>query len=167
MLLRALDRAQVTSLQEQVIVLSSLTVEHVMPQSVTPDVYPYPSAESGSIPWDEQRRSLMHSLGNLTLLTQPLNSTVRNGPFSVKRSAIASQSQLLLNSYFQKFADTDSWDETTIVERGKILAGGRSSTRVMLSVGSGRYSPGGPIMTMLHEKRAVLLVFIDDQSSQA
>ena len=123
MLLKALDHAQVTPLQEQVKVLSSLTVEHVMPQSVTPVVYPYPPADSGSISWEDQRNLLIHSRGNLTLLTQPLNSSVRNGPFSGKRQAIASQSQLLLNSYFQKFTDTDPWDETLIIERGKVLAG--------------------------------------------
>lgn len=64
----------------------------------------------------------MHSLGNLTLLTQPLNSAVRNGPFMLKRPEIARQSQLRLNSYFQNFDDSDPWDETTIIERGKSLA---------------------------------------------
>lgn len=109
-----------------------------MPQSATTDVYPYPLAESGAMPWDAQRPLLMHSLGNLTLLTQPLNSAVRHGPFSVKRPAIASQSQLLLNSYFQKFVDTDSWDETTIVERGKVLA------TLALEVWPKTQSPQGP-----------------------
>jgi len=37
----------------------------------------------------------------------------------------------------------------------------------MPSVESGRYSPGGPIMSMLHEKPVVPVVFIDDQPPQA
>jgi hypothetical protein len=71
----------------------------------------------------KSRRSiLLHSLGNLTLLTQPLNSGISNGPFHAKRPEITKQSLLILNSYFQRFSDNDTWDEDKILERGKLLA---------------------------------------------
>ncbi len=60
-----------------------------------------------------------HRLGNLTLLTQPLNSSVSNGPYYAKRQEIASQSLLALNSYFQH---QDTWDEVAILRRGEVLA---------------------------------------------
>ena len=71
---------------------------------------------------ESRRWTLLHSLGNLTLLTQPLNSEVSNGPFSIKRPEITKQSLLILNSYFQRFSDDDTWNEDTILERGKHLA---------------------------------------------
>ena len=71
----------------------------------------------------KSRRSiLLHSLGNLTLLTEPLNSGVSNGPFCAKRPEITKQSLLILNSYFQSFSDNDMWDEDKILERGRYLA---------------------------------------------
>ena len=60
----------------------------------------------------------MHSLGNLTLLTQELNSSVSNGPFAAKRREIAKQSVLRLNTYFQ---DATTWDEVEIAKRGETL----------------------------------------------
>ena len=68
------------------------------------------------------RRSILHCLGNLTMLTQPLNSEVSNGPFNLKRPEITKQSLLVLNSYFQRFSDNDVWNEKTIFERGLYLA---------------------------------------------
>jgi hypothetical protein len=60
----------------------------------------------------------MHSFGNLTLLTQPLNAAVSNGAYVVKRPEILKQSALALNRYFQ---DVQTWDESQIENRGKIL----------------------------------------------
>jgi hypothetical protein len=67
---------------------------------------------------DERRNRLKHSFGNLTLLTQSLNSSVSNGPFLGKREEITAQSNLRLNAYFQK---ADEWDEAAIIARGGVL----------------------------------------------
>jgi hypothetical protein len=94
-----------------------------MPQGFKPDEWSYPSQEGiDQAEQESRRRSLLHSLGNLTLLTQPLNSEVSNGPFRLKRPEITKQSLLTLNSYFQRFPDSDCWNEDTIIERGKRLA---------------------------------------------
>ena len=68
-----------------------------------------------------KRNAVLQTIGNLTLLTQPLNSAVSNGPFKQKREAIAGQSQLRLNSYFQKPRDMVEWNEQDIVNRASHL----------------------------------------------
>lgn len=125
LVLTALELASRTSLQESLSlpINNSLTIEHVMPQGLKPEEWPYPEQESADKQeQDSRRQTLLHSLGNLTLLTQPLNSEVSNGPFSAKRPEITKQSLLVLNSYFQRFSDDDTWNEDTIIERGKRLA---------------------------------------------
>ena len=72
----------------------------------------------------------VHRFGNLTLLTQPLNSSISNGPFADtigvegeqvlgKRSRLG-QSALLLNTYFHQAA-LATWDDLAIENRAKAL----------------------------------------------
>jgi hypothetical protein len=125
MALTALELASRTPRQESLPlpINNQLTIEHVMPQGFKAEEWPYPEHESVDKQEQESRRqTLLHSLGNLTLLTQPLNSEVSNGPFKIKRPEITKQSLLILNSYFQKFSDDDVWDENTIIQRGEHLA---------------------------------------------
>ena len=65
-----------------------------------------------------KRNRLLQSFGNLTLLTQPLNSSVSNGPYPQKRAAIGEHSLLVMNREVCKY---ESWDEEQIVIRGKSL----------------------------------------------
>lgn len=101
---------------------NSLTIEHIMPQSFYPEDWPYPEGSGSEEEQESRRQTLLHSLGNLTLLTQPLNSDVSNGAFYVKRPEIVKKSLLVLNSYFQRFTDDDIWNEERIVKRGQLLA---------------------------------------------
>ena len=124
LVLTALELASRTSRQETLplSINNSLTIEHVMPRGFKPEEWPYPEQETAEEQEQASRRwTLLHSLGNLTMLTQPLNSEVSNGPFSAKRPEITKQSLLVVNSYFQRFSDNDVWNENTIVERGKRL----------------------------------------------
>jgi hypothetical protein len=73
------------------------------------------SALLGSI---VRRNRLLHSFGNLTLLTAPLNSSVSNSAFEVKRDALEEHSLLLLN---RELVKNGSWDEDCIIARGKAL----------------------------------------------
>jgi hypothetical protein len=127
MVLEALDAA-VDDRRAERIVHSVLTVEHVLPQAADVDAWPYP-VEVGPSAEKEQvanrlalRASLVHSVGNLTLLTQQLNSSVGRGPFAQKRPAITGTSRLALNAYFQSLKDSDLWDERSIVKRSRVLA---------------------------------------------
>ncbi|MGI9296660.1 MAG: DUF262 domain-containing protein [Gammaproteobacteria bacterium] len=61
-----------------------------------------------------ERDALMHSLGNLTLLTKALNPELSDKQFSVKREALRVHSVLLLN---QRIVQREQWDVHQIKER--------------------------------------------------
>lgn len=129
-ILRALEYAARGPKQgsNHVPIQSALTVEHVMPQSWRTEASYHADGMD-----DVQRgaRDLMiHEFGNLTLLTQPLNSSVSNGPFldrvnaagqkvDGKRSKLG-QSALLMNTYFNR-QGLDAWDEAAIRARANAL----------------------------------------------
>jgi hypothetical protein len=126
MILRALESGMHSDREEDLPIPNDLTIEHVLPQKGSLEDWPLPAtkAEEGQAVEDPltTRRRLIHTVGNLTLLTQSLNSTVSNGPFVAKRPEIAKQSRLALNAYFQDYAAHPSWDEGDIRQRGKDLA---------------------------------------------
>jgi hypothetical protein len=127
MVLEALDLQLETSKQEKMHLKESLTVEHVMPQNPEQGAWPLFATDD----WREEARDpsavelfrsmLVHSFGNHTLLTQPLNSSVSNGPFREKRPEIVRQSKLRLNAYFQQFGDADEWSGESMVARSEQL----------------------------------------------
>ena len=125
MVLQALDRYMETSKQEQVSFYGPLTVEHIMPQNPLPHDWPLmPATTAGDLNHDAlmaQRNMLIHTFGNLTLLTQTLNSSISNGPFAKKRPEIAKQSKLRMNAYFQDLSNDDKWTVDSIVRRGTLL----------------------------------------------
>lgn len=59
-----------------------------------------------------------HRLGNLTLVTTPLNSSMQNQAFDAKRDRLA-KSLMALNT---GIADSAAWDEAAIAKRGAELA---------------------------------------------
>jgi len=65
-----------------------------------------------------EREGAINKLGNLTLLTGALNSSVSNGPYSVKMPAVRSHSSLALNRELNGY---DDWNEQRIAERGSAL----------------------------------------------
>jgi hypothetical protein len=116
MLLLAVEAALRDEKTEQVTIKGDLTIEHVMPQTWQPH-WPLPpdlDVETAT----QQREEVIHDLGNLTLLTTALNSTVSNGPADKKLPEIALQSSLKLNAYFQ---GRKTWSEKDIRERGAKL----------------------------------------------
>jgi hypothetical protein len=124
MLLKALDAHLYTSKTEQIILPENLTVEHLLPQNGSVSDYPYATlpdnkADDGPV---ERRSKLLHTLGNLTLLTGPLNSSISNGPFVDKRPEIAANSALRLNTRFQD-QSLISWSEDDILKRAEDLFG--------------------------------------------
>ena len=96
----------------------NLTTEHIMPQQWR-DNWRLPS--SASIEDAERREDRIHFLGNLTLTTGRLNTSLSNGPWDEKRIALEHHSTLLLNR--ELLSDTPGeWDEDAIEERSKVLA---------------------------------------------
>lgn len=67
----------------------------------------------------EKRALLVNTIGNLTLLTHPLNSSLQNSGWDVKRPEITKQSSLALN---RELLDIEVWDDNEIMQRqGKLL----------------------------------------------
>lgn len=120
MVLSAIHGELLGKKQEKVALPTSLTVEHVMPQAWS-NKWSEPSEMCWSKPHEtveEARDRVIHTFGNLTLLTQELNSELRDGVYANKRPAITQQSLLLLNAYFQA---VEEWDEKGIGDRGEAL----------------------------------------------
>jgi Protein of unknown function DUF262/Protein of unknown function (DUF1524) len=117
-ILEGLEFALRTSKQEFIPELEKLSVEHVLPQKWKLGDYPLQEDTPKAA---EARSRLLHSIGNLTLVTSGFNSALSNESFRIRRPEIAANSSLMLNAYFQKFGDADSWDEDAIVARAESL----------------------------------------------
>lgn len=122
MLLHTLDNALHTDKTEPYILKKgSLTVEHLLPQHWQTHWRLEP--KDGETAEDfvvrkERRNTLLHTMGNLTLLTESLNPAISNGRFKAKKSEILKHCAINLNRLLQ---GPKSWDEEAIVERGKAL----------------------------------------------
>lgn len=118
-------RAQDSRTEQDLTRPENLTLEHVLPQSWEEH---WPLDESVEDPrvWREEH---LHRLGNLTLTTGELNSSLSNSPWSVpeaandKRRALARHSVLRLNSNLIE-ENPDVFDERAIDLRGERLAEG-------------------------------------------
>jgi hypothetical protein len=114
-ILEAIELQLRTSNQEKFEFAEKLTVEHLLPQKWEDHYADVMTVE------DE---ALVDSFGNLTLLTQGLNSAISNGPFHLdggqrcKRSEILQHSLLNLNAFL---ATTTRWDVPSIHRRGEAL----------------------------------------------
>lgn len=103
---------------EKVTIHGSLTVEHVLPQEWKA-FWPLPAGIDPDAA-EEGREELLHDFGNLTLLTNSLNTSVSNGPAVRKLPEIAKESLLKLNHYF---SSRTSWTEQDILDRSAALFG--------------------------------------------
>lgn len=99
-----------------------LWTEHVLPVSWNED-WPFSDGEfvhrASGDPRATARNSLLHSLGNLTLITGGLNISSGNRSFSQKREKYEEHTSLFLNKWFSK---RNVWGEREIAERGAELA---------------------------------------------
>lgn len=120
-----------SSKTERLNIDGSLTIEHLMPQSWEAH-WPLPSGEAGltfSELWgaeDEdnrviesrRRNHMLQTIGNLTILTSALNSSVSNSGWVTKKPEVLKNSLLPINLNLSGF---DMWDEEAILARGKEL----------------------------------------------
>ncbi|HKZ40054.1 MAG TPA: HNH endonuclease family protein, partial [Candidatus Hodarchaeales archaeon] len=130
-ILRRLNDTYIDSRTESITIESPLTVEHILPQKWI-EHWQLPDGSMGLTflelfdkpPGDIQvdatrrRNSLLQTLGNLTILTQPLNSSVSNSSWEVKKPALLQASLLPIN---QQLVTYEDWNEETIEIRSKDL----------------------------------------------
>ena len=91
-----------------------LTVEHIMPRGWR-DGWPLPADADA-----RDRDRLVHSIGNLTLVSGRLNAGLSNGPWREKRWTLGSFSTLYLNKSLLAEVPSD-WDEAAIAARADRL----------------------------------------------
>jgi hypothetical protein len=106
------------ALGDERVARGKLAIEHVMPRKWHSH-WPIPAGRS-----EADRDRIIHTLGNLTLLTGKLNSKVSNGPWvgaSIKREGLEAHDVLLLNRELLKKAG-DKWSDEAILARSQELA---------------------------------------------
>ena len=103
---------------EDTTVPGNLTIEHLMPVGWKTEEWPLPSgADDGDARY--RRNGLIHTVGNLTLTTQQLNSSMSNDAWEAKQQELSAHATLLLN---RDLVPNDSWDEESIVNRSRWTA---------------------------------------------
>ncbi len=108
-----------TGLGGERVARGSYAIEHVMPRKWAVN-WRLPDGDGT----EEERDQLIHTLGNLTLLTRRLNSKVSNGPWigaGGKKEGLEGHDVLLLNRELLRGAG-DSWTEDAIRARTRELA---------------------------------------------
>lgn len=103
---------------EQLAVPKNLTIEHLMPVGWREREWPLP--EDVDIDASTyQRNTLIHTIGNLTLVTQRLNSSMSNDAWNSKRDELQEHSVMLLNN---ELLSQLAWDEESIQSRSQRMA---------------------------------------------
>ena len=114
-LLLAIENELTTDRTEPVPPSKKLSVEHLMPQSWH-EHWPTDPRDGGAE--EERRDELVHTIGNLTLITHKLNASVSNGPWSIKRENLLKHSALTMNRSLPTV-----WGSDAIERRSRVLAG--------------------------------------------
>lgn len=130
-ILKRLSDTYLTRKSETVFVESALSVEHILPQQWQ-DKWPLPDDSMGLTTQElwlapegdaraeasRKRNQALQTFGNLTVLTQALNSSVSNSGWGLKRPELLKHSLLSIN---QQLHDIEVWDERTIAKRSDDL----------------------------------------------
>jgi len=108
---------QVNTVMNDVQSLSSgsYSVEHMMPQKWEENWFVDGMDENAKL----ERNRKIRTLGNLTLVTQPLNSSMKNGPWIQKQDSLKNHSMLKLTT---DYTDQPDWNESEIDARANDLA---------------------------------------------
>lgn len=102
----------------------SLSLEHLIPQGWE-EHWPLTDPDGNPLDGDalEQANAIrwahLNLLGNLTIVTQPLNTAMSNSPWLIKRTELNRHSKLLLNA---RLAEHGKWNEALVDKHGTWLA---------------------------------------------
>jgi hypothetical protein len=130
-ILKRLNATYLAAKSEAISIDGALTIEHILPSNWI-EHWPLPDGNIGMTSlelWDadasnlrviatRKRNASLQTFGNLTVLTQSLNSSVSNSSWEVKKAEIMRHSLLPIN---QQLQDWDGWDESSIATRGNAL----------------------------------------------
>lgn len=130
-ILKRLNGTYFGTKMEAISIEDALTVEHILPQQWS-DHWPLQDDTRGMTShelWDadpadsravatRKRNAVLQTIGNLTILTQPLNSAASNSAWVKKKPELLRHSLLPIN---QQLHDVDPWDEAAIEKRSEEL----------------------------------------------
>ncbi len=116
MILEGIEIAKWDSKSEKIQIIDKLTIEHVLPQAWREH---WTLPDGSSVEDEIARDKIIHSIGNLTLLTKQLNPSVSNGSWSLKKDELAKHSALTMN---RELIASDNWAETQIKKRSSELS---------------------------------------------
>lgn len=130
-ILKRLNDTYLTKKTETVTVEGTLTVEHILPQQweekwpladgskglTTEQLWATTKHDAGADA-SRKRNQALQTFGNLTILTQSLNSSVSNSPWNIKKPELLKHSLLPIN---QLLYELTKWDESTIAQRSDDL----------------------------------------------
>ena len=122
MIFEAIERELVRSGKTETFDLATKTVEHILPQGWRKEPgWNLPPGLDDLTAAGLNRDRVLHTAGNLTLVTWGKNSELSNHPWQDKQQSLAKHTSLQLNRDLQ-VTWPDHWDETTIAERAATLA---------------------------------------------
>lgn len=128
-ILKRLNETYLNDKMERLVINGPLTVEHILPQhwiahwplkdgskGLSAEVLQQADDSDPRVTATRRRNALLQTLGNLTILTQPLNSAASNDNWIAKRSELLKSSLLPINQALQS---CEVWDEDVIEERSR------------------------------------------------
>ncbi len=130
-ILRRVSNEYMTNKNERIRIDCPLTVEHILPQNWIKN-WPLSNGENGLTEKESYdanqddprivataiRNGALQSIGNLTILTQELNSSVSNSAWSEKKPELLNASLLPINQQLHQY---EIWNESAIEQRGREL----------------------------------------------
>ncbi len=93
---------------------NSPTIEHIMPQTLSTAWKQMLGEE-----WPDTYRDYLHTLGNLTVVTQEWNSSLSNAPFLEKKQKLEMHALKLNSDYFTNYIE--KWNKNAIQARAEFL----------------------------------------------
>ena len=100
---------------------ASVNIEHVAPQNWER----HWQIDLGVGTNEEERwrlHQIVHRIGNLTLVTHPMNTTLGDKPWSFKADLLAADDNLEMNKRLLRDMQGDKWNQDEIERRGRQLA---------------------------------------------
>lgn len=113
--LEAIENSYRAETRQPQVERAGFPIEHILPQKWK-DNWPVSSPED-----EAERQARVHRLGNLTLLTGPLNSKVSNGPWAKKKKELLKHNTIKLTGHLLEQTQDHDWDEDLIDQRTSAL----------------------------------------------
>lgn len=119
MVLEGIEKSLRTTRTESLEVPDGLSIEHIMPQSWQAH---WPLSDDGTNREDaiSRREKAIHTIGNLTLVTNQMNASLSRAPWREKRTTLEAHSVLFLNKRLVNDSP-EEWNEDTIAKRAEHL----------------------------------------------